>query len=254
MITIKFKIDEDIIARRIISKNCMPTSFANYLWEKHNDSYKLLKSNFLSENIDLEIINELKKTNFFQKDIQQAKSNLKRIKKNWLDYKTIILDCLKNIFKTEIQLNVICYITQPNLNTGVNIGNNQFLWGHINGLSDKNYDLVYLIHESLHSLFNKGDLEHAIIEKIADIELSRKLNKTDNCGYPTHCFTKDFHKQIFPFWNLYMKRSYKTILKEQEIFKIAYNINKFEIYRKKLEKINIFDFIKFLKQEIPKLN
>ena len=56
MITIKFKIDEDIIARRIISKNCMPTSFANYLWEKHNDSYKLLKSNFLSENIDLEIM------------------------------------------------------------------------------------------------------------------------------------------------------------------------------------------------------
>ena len=41
MLNIEFEIDEDIIARKMISRSCMPAEFANNLWGKYNEDYKI---------------------------------------------------------------------------------------------------------------------------------------------------------------------------------------------------------------------
>lgn len=252
MLNIKFEVNEDILLRQIVQKSKMPVDFANYLWDKYNDSYIILKNNFLSENIDFNILKELKKQSFFSAMLQQAKENCERIQQNWIIKNKEINDYLKKIFKMDFVLEIKAFIVSPNLNSGQNIGNNCFVWGHQKGISDENYDLVYLVHESLHSFFNKDNLSHAIIEKIADIELAKILNKT-TLGYETHDFTKKEHIRIFPFWNLYMKRTKREIVREQKLFNIKYDIDKFEVYRERIQKMNIFELIDFLKVEAEKI-
>ena len=66
MLNIKFNTDEDIMARMMISKSEMPVDFANYLWGKYKISYILLQKNFKSNEIDNNIILELKHQNFFK--------------------------------------------------------------------------------------------------------------------------------------------------------------------------------------------
>lgn len=179
--------------------------------------------------------------------------NFKRIKKNWLENYDKINDFLKSILRVDFDLKTTGYIVSPNLFAGNNIGDNKFVWGHRIGIKDPNYDLVYLVHESLHSLLERDNLAHAVLENISDVELARELNGFNSCGYETHNFTKDYHIKIFPFWNLYMKRTKKEIMKEQKLFNIKYDIDKFEVYREKLEKMNIFELMDFLKIETEKV-
>lgn len=81
MLDIKFKTDEDIIARVIISKKCaIPTDFANYLWDKYKISYMLLRRDFMSNEINKDIILELKQQKFFKIYFDESKKNLERIR------------------------------------------------------------------------------------------------------------------------------------------------------------------------------
>ena len=82
MLKIKFQVNEEILARVVISKSDMPTDFANYLWDKYRDSYKCLKKRANSKDIDFGIIEELTKQEFFKKFLREANDNLVRIKCN----------------------------------------------------------------------------------------------------------------------------------------------------------------------------
>lgn len=253
MLNINFVIDEEILAREIISRSCMPTEFANYLWDKYNSSYIKLQRLVICKEIDINILSEVKKQKFFKDIYNIATANLERIRNAWEKQKEIINKFLLTIMRVDFQLNMDCYIVSPNLNAGHNIGNNKFVWGHELGINDINYDLVYLIHESLHSYFDQDTLSHTIIEKISDIELSRLLN-SKNKVYSVHDFTQKFHIKIFPFWNLYLNKTKQEIIEEQNFFNTDYDIEKFEKYRNKLKLMHINQFIEFVKTKIEKIN
>jgi len=247
MLKIDFQVNEEILARVMISKSDMPTDFANYLWDKYRDSYKWLKKRVYSKDIDLRIIEELTNQEFFKKSLLDANDNLIRIKANWHKSLAKIQEFLKGLFKTEFDINVTAYICPASLNCGTNLGNNCFVWGHKKGLKDENYDLVYLVHESLHSYFEKGNLTHAIIENITDIELAKLLTNSET-GYTTHAFTQDYHKIIYPYWNLYLNKSKLEIANDQKIRVIDYNIDDYEYQREIISKFNINEFILYLKE------
>ena len=236
------------MARLIISKNKMPTEFANYLWNKYKVSYMCLQRDLNSKEIDNNIILELQKQDFFERLCQGADKNLERIENNWVKNKSKINLFLDNIFKKEFALNETAIIVDPNLCVGMNVGDNKFIWGHKNGVVDKNYDLVYLVHESLHSYFSNSDLTHAIIENIADIELSKYLNNTDK-PYDCHEYTKMQHIKILPFWNIYLNKSREDIEKENKISNITYNVNDFAKYKPQIKNKNIDNFVEFLEQQ-----
>lgn len=249
MLNIKFEVDEDVLMRQMVHKNKMPTDFANYLWDKYNNSYRILQKDFLSDNINFEIFKEIKQQSFFLDLLKKSRDNCERIQNNWNEsYKEINI-FLSKILKSDISLDLTAYIVSAEFNSGQNIANCSFVWGHEKGIRDKNYDLVYLVHESLHSIFDKGNLNHAVIEKITDIELSKFLNKTA-VGYNTHYFTQEEHVKIFPYWNLYLNRSTEEIKKEQKLLNIKYDLNKIEHYRENLTKMNIKEFISFLESNI----
>lgn len=248
MLNIDFKVSEEILARVIIYKSSMPTDFANYLWDKYKDSYRELKKRLSSHNVDANIIKEVQQQEFFIKYLQDAKDNLIRIKRGWLSNQNRIETFLKNIFKVDIDLFITGYIVSPSLNCGTNIGGDSIVWGHNKGLKNLNYDLVYLVHECLHSFFPKGNLYHAIIESIADVELAKMLNNTAE-SYPCHAFTKEMHDTIYPYWNLFLGKSKEQICLELEHSKREYDIEKYENERDCLESLNIFEFVKFMESK-----
>lgn len=247
MLNIKFETDIDILARIMISKNRIPTEFANYLWNKYKLSYKLLQENLQSNEIDSNIILELQQQKYFKTCCTEADQNLQRIQNSWTKNKDKINLFLSKVFKKDFTLNVTAIIVSPTLNCGRNIGDNQFIWGHKNGLTDENYDLVYLVHESLHSYFKNDNITHAIIENITDFELAKLLNNSEK-GYTGHDYIKNLHIQILPFWNLYLNKSQKSIEKESIINNITYNLNDFYKYKPQIKNMNIDEFVEFLEK------
>lgn len=244
MLRIKFKNDADVLSRVMISKSMMPKKFAHYLWDNCKLSYSLLLKDIKSNEIDNNIILELQQQDFFRNYYEKAKKNLERIQNNWEKNSDRINLFLNKIFKKEFTLDLTCIIVPPSLNTGTSIENNQIVWGHVNGVNDENYDLVYLVHESLHSYFFKNDLTHTIIENIADIELAKFLNKTG--GYECHEDLKSMHIKILPFWNLYLNKGLEEIERENEINNISYDPKDFEKYRDKIRCMDIDEFVEFL--------
>ena len=251
MLKINFEANEELLARYMISQNYMPTSFANYLWDKYRVSYKKFKRNINDREIDSRIIKELEEQDFFKKDLQSAKNNCVRISQNWDENQEKIQVYLNSVLKLDLDLEVVGFVMPPNFNTGENIGNNCFIWGHNKGLKDENYDLVYVVHESLHSYFDKDDMSHAIIENICDVELSRFLNHTIE-HYPYHSSTQDEHIKIYPYWNLYINKSKEEIKKDQQYTNIVYDIDKYEKHRNHVSKLNINEFVAFLREKINK--
>lgn len=245
MLEIEFKLDKNILARAMISKSAMPKHFADYLFDKYRPSYILLQKNLIEKQIDENILLEVRQQKFFDEYIIEAKSNLVRIRKNWQKNKDEINMFINKIIKKSFILRTTAFILSPKLNRGINIGNNQFVWGHEKGLTDKNYDLVYLVHESLHSYFKHNEITHAIIENIADTELAKLLNNSEN-GYVGHDNIKNLHIKILPFWNIYLNKPQERIEKENKINNISYNLNDFYIYESQIKNMNIDDFIVFL--------
>ena len=246
MLRIKFKNDADVLAKIMISKSMMPKKFAHYLWDNCKLSYSLLLKDIKSNEIDNNIILELQQQDFFRNYYEKAKKNLERIQNIWKKNSDRINSFLKKIFKKEFTLDSTAIIVPPSLNTGTSIGNNQIVWGHVNGVNDENYDLVYLVHESLHSYFFKNDLTHTIIENIADIELAKFLNKTNS--YEGHPDLKPMHIKILPFWNLYLNKGLEEIERENKINNIAYNLKDFVEYKTKIKNLNIDEFVEFLEK------
>lgn len=257
MLNINFEVNEEVILIFMIQRRLMPTDFANYLLEKYNDSCELLKKYensytlvqkaIYNNEIDLNIFEEIKQQPFFNRIVKMAQENCERIKSIWENKKDEINNFLTNIAKTDFLLENKAYIVPSSFCRGVNIGNNCFIWGHRYGLENENYDLVYLVHESLHSIFPKGDICHAIIENIADIELCKYLNKT-KVGYETHKKKgiQEAHAQILPYWNLYLNKSVEEIEEEQKLLNTTYDINEFEPYRDELSKMNMVEFTNFV--------
>jgi hypothetical protein len=246
MIDIEFKVDEDILARAIIRKSCMPKDFADYLWDKYKPSYKALKEYLNETDINESIIKEVKEQSFFCERLNGSRENLKRVQSCWENNKDKINKFLKSIMKVDIDLKVVGYIVDHKIGIGTNLRNNDFVWGHGLGVENFNYDLIYMTHEALHSFFDRDDISHVIIQYITDIELCKFLNNT-NEGYPTHSYLKDITERLYPYWNLYLNKSKEEISKDQEISKIYYNIEDFEEYRDEISNINIIEFIEFAK-------
>ncbi len=249
MININFKTDNDFLAKLVLSMNKVPVDLANYLWVKYQDSYSYIHRHFGSKEfddnkVDDNLLTELKEHEFFKQISEEGEQNLQRIKILWEEKKDEINSFLKNILKKEFNLTTNAIIVAPRLCIGCNTGNNNFIWGHIDGIENGNYDLVYLIHESLHSYFPNNEITHAIIENIADFELSYYLNKNKIIS-KGHKSLINLHKKIFPYWCLYLNKGIDYIKKYLEDDS-TYDFEKLEKYQSKIVKMNIDDFVMFL--------
>ena len=248
MLNIKFKTDKDIMAKLVISKNLMPIPFANYIYDKYKSSYLLLLRNSKSNKIDNNIILELQQQVFFKQYLNEANQNLERIETNWIKYKDKINAYLSKILKKDFTIDTTAIIVCPALNTGTNLRNNTIAWGHQKGLDDAFYDLIYLVHECLHSYFKRDEITHTIIENIADIGLAKNLENKDVSFDDCHSYIKMLHIKILPFWNIYLEKKKADIEKTNAINNISYDQSAFDKYKSKIKNMNIDDFVTFLEE------
>lgn len=248
MLKFKFVVDEDIIARYLINtstnRNNISVALANELWKRHTEEYRAIQKDPFAKADNL--LAEIKSMPFFQDYVQTAKENKVRIENNFAKKQGEIEKVLYSLTKTDIDMpEQTVYVMPPRLCVGMNIGNNKILWGHRFGLQDENYDLVYLCHEGLHSVFDRDNMSHAIIEYLADIELARHFT-----GKPYRCHDYTLADRIttFPYWNLYLNRSPLEIEKAKRDVKINYSPARYEKDRETFSKMNIFDFVYCMKQ------
>lgn len=191
---------------------------------------------------------ELQQQDFFKQYLNEANQNLERIEKNWEKNKDKINEYLSQIFKKDFTIDTTAIIVCPALNTGANLRNNTFAWGHQKGLDDAFYDLIYLVHESLHSYFKNGEITHVIIENIADIGLAKNLENKDVSFDDCHSYIKMLHIKILPFWNIYLEKKKADIEKTNAINNISYDQSAFDKFKSKIKNMDIDDFVTFLEE------
>ena len=195
------------------------------------------------------VINDFKNTNAFKKLYNETKEYCNTLKNYWNENKNNINNYLKNILKTNINIKPNVYISHPCANRGYSFSNNNVAWGHIKGVYDLNYNIVYLVHEGLHCLipFEQNDnkdmcnIKHSIIELIADYELNSKLKgkSTLDEGHP---YLSEYKKVIYPYWLKYINLNNNQIDERLKLDNISDNVfnNTDNI---DVSNINIYDFI-----------
>lgn len=264
----KFEVNEDLVAANIIGlqkySEFMDVDLANHLWEKYQDQYLFAQNNmykFVFKNpADKSILGEVKKHKFFAESLLKCNENLKRIQNNLKEHKKEIEDFLKRLMRLEPNMKSQKVYIVPNC--GMNVSNNTILWGNFKGYKDKNYDLVYLYHEALHSFFDNlkekeklcdnDEFDHIIIQYLTDIELAKFLNKQ---RYPTHEHIKDLESRCYPYLQMYFDKSDPEISAEMEEDNIYFKIENYSKYRDLFKSFDIIKLYKWFlqnKEEIMK--
>ena len=224
------------------------------LWNKYIDSYqKIFKvgfynpSHYLLDNDVLNTIDKLKNNNEFNRLYAEAKTYKNALKKIWLDNKEYINNYLTNVLKINININPNVYVTHPNANRGYSFDNN-IVWGHFKGITDSNYNLTYLVHETLHILLpykkeeneDESNIKHSIIELISDYELQSKLTgkSTFNDG---HSYLDKYKKELYPTFLNYLGLNNEEI--QERIKKDNVDISNYN--NDDLSKLNIYEFTEY---------
>ena len=232
------------------------------LWNKYREPYqKLLNVGFYSpipyllDKDVLKTINDFKNADEFKRLYNETKEYFNYVKDNWNDKKDLINEYLNKILKIEINTKINVYITHPNTYTGYSFSGNNIAWGHYLGINDPIYNLTYLIHEAMHSIFpferdedkEKCNIKHAIIELISDYEL-QSLLKNKSTLKEGHPYLIDYKKKIYPYWLKYIGLNAEEFNKRLD--KDQIDINKLKYEDKDISNLNINEFINFCYQNI----
>ncbi|NMB91390.1 hypothetical protein GYA37_00920 [candidate division WWE3 bacterium] len=215
----------------------------NSLWKKYQMGYQLLQGNYqellLNDNVKnilnqanediVGILQDGLESKQFSTLLKNASEHKEWLEKQWKTNKDLIHKEMQNILRIPIPNNNFdVFIFGSLLHIGKN-SHNKIFWGQYEHW--KNYSLVYLVHEFLHSLFKYSVLEHAIIELISDNEMRLRLNKT---GYYFKCNKESVgHKHL--------QKVEKDILEDWNNYLIG-------------KQIDIYQFLKIMQEKYPQYN
>lgn len=151
----------------------------------------------------------------------------KKISIEWKNKKKSIIKILEDIMKIKLEKKYKMLSGSDKLFCGNNLSKykkNTFVYGHREEWN--NYNVVYISHEILHSLFGYTDVEHCIIELITDNELRIRLN-----GYGKyfeimgHSHLENMKLKMFPHWQKYLKNNDNIYQFRDKMMKI-FNLKK----------------------------
>ena len=243
---IEFEINEYVILCCFLKKG--NTETLNRIWDEFpqfRKEYRTLRKTRISTNTDHsgeEFVRIMYEYPEFKKIISETKIYADILEREWLDIREIIMKLLKNILRIDIQNKFKLYVVHPQLSSGWSLHRfekNAFIYGHHDLWN--NYNVVYLVHEALHSILPFGFIPHAIQQLACDNELRVQLNKIHCELAPNDKFEYDENtlvgskidipmmKKILPYWNNeYLKDPNKNIhqfiSEMQEIFKNEPNV------------------------------
>lgn len=160
------------------------------------------------------ILAKLFKTHEAEKLIDETVKYKNKIEKEWNKKGNKALSELEKIIRIPLPTKEIkVYITHPSLNNGLTVSPDIIVWGHKEEW--KNYSIVYLCHELLHTIFwdNPSEITHAIIELATDQELRIRLNKKgEYFDISGHKNLIKIERKILPEWKKYLNTSSMNII------------------------------------------
>lgn len=246
-----FIVAKSSIAINMIRNDLLNKDFASQLFEKYNEDFlKVQKGKvwYFHDVSDMPLIQEIYATEEFEKTYQQCEQNSLRIQANLAEHKDEIEEFLNGLCKMDLpDLSLDVHIVPQG---GLNVfGKNLIVWGHEKGYVDKFYDLVYLYHEALHSVFDRTDVSHCIIQMLTDHKLANHFHPELKNGYDGHKSLMALEEQLKPFFDLYFRVNKNDVvkhLKEDGRLELAQRV--FEI-SKKLSKLNIKQFETYINKK-----
>ncbi len=175
---------------------------ANKTMVKSNSKEMVKKLNHCVEHIE-EYLNFLKNSDEYNQLKKQVEEYKEKCEKQWEKNFSQSEKIIKRLTGFELNKKFEVYITHPSLKNGRYWGKNKISWG--NKEQWPNYTTVYLWHEILHSYFGYSQLEHAVIELIADRELKSKLNNQEYSEFDENISRERLERKLLPEWKKYKK-------------------------------------------------
>ena len=257
MIEFDLKCNQDVLAINLLLKGRLSEQLNELCWHDYPSDCELARYDFMaflnSAKPNNPLLNTIKTSKEFGEQLSACEANLERISANLAEHKARIDKFLAKTCGVDIALPIqTVYIVALD---GCNVGNNTILWGHPKGVHELHYDIVYLYHEALHSLFNKvkkelklrdtWEFDHVLIQYLTDIELARFLTGT---RYDTHAYLEHLEYKCYPYMQMFFDKPQVELKKENATskVKIAFNKDKFTHLKKIFSDFNIIEFYKWL--------
>jgi hypothetical protein len=133
---------------------------------------------------------------------EQTEISMAHAKEQWEKNYPLTSHIMQDITGFDVGKALTAYITHPGLPNGKYLGNNILMWRHQEAW--ENYTTVYLWHEILHSYFDPGKVNHALIELVTDNELRIRLNQGTYPPFVGHNYLTPIKEKIFPYWQTYL--------------------------------------------------
>lgn len=246
-----FLVTKSSVAINMIRNNLLNEDFLSQLLEKYNEDFQKVQKGrawYFHDLSEMPMIQEIYATEEFQRTYQQCQENSLRIQANLAEYKDEIEEFLNSLCKMELpDISLDVHIVP---HAGLNVfGKNLIVWGSKRGYEDKFYDLVYLYHEALHSVFDKTDVSHCIIQMLTDHKLAKHFHPELENGYDGHKSLMALEEQMQPFFDLYFKVPKQDAVKQLEQNgrrELAERVNEIS---KKLQRLNIIQFETYIKKK-----
>lgn len=212
----------------------------NKLWNKYRYTYIFLQKCY-DENLNVmktvknitKMIKYVIKNKSFLKIIKDVKKYKNKILLEWNTKKNKIIKIIEDITKIKLNGKYIMIAASEKIYNGMNLSyflnKNIFIYGHKDEWN--NYNMCYIIHEILHSMFGHTDVEHSIIELIADNELRIQLNgcgkyfeinDSSNISHVGHSHLREMEQKIYPHWIKYLKNN-KNIFEFRDEMIMSFN-------------------------------
>jgi hypothetical protein len=168
----------------------------------------LFGKEYYNSNTIKDVIDEVMITKEYKEFLKTVTDYKNNIEREWEEKKDLILSEIRDIMKVglpPLETHNVTIIPKA----GFNLRNNHIYWGALNNEEFPNYGIIYLMHEYLHSVFGLGDVEHVVIELIADNELRKRLNldsdyRLDDKESVGHDFLDGLRNTMIKDWNEYL--------------------------------------------------
>ncbi len=198
----------------------------DYAWEKSKESYLLLSgadkpavwpgrpSSMVLNKAILGLpsyMDAIKKNQRFKKILKQTEVYMNFCRETWEKKSRLTSHAMSEITGLEFDTTYTVYITHPSMKNGLYLGDNEIAYGHNEGF--KNYSVIYIWHEILHSKLPRNDVGHALLELAVDEELRVRLNTGRYPPFFGHPELRTTKLKLMPYWRRYLVSKPRNILK-----------------------------------------
>lgn len=201
-------------------------NFQNKMWQLNRFEYEQLKqtdslnylifSNFPKEKFG-KLIKEAQSIEEFKLLRDQNENYKNSIAKQWSNTYESNYKIIQELIGHPINFKSEIIITHPGLKNGRNLKNKYIKWGGIENLDES---MIYLWHEILHESFSRSNLDHVIIELIADHELRKQVTGQSYPPYVGHKKLEIIINCLSPYWLQYLDSKHRNIEDFKELTKV----------------------------------